>query len=54
MEKPVEFEYKNMGENINTKHSEYLPFISVDGEKLIFTRLLRVLMMSSRKIFIFL
>ena len=40
MENPVEFEYKNMGENINTEHSEYLPFISVDGEKLIFTRLL--------------
>ena len=39
MEKPVEFEYENMGENINTKYSEYLPFISVNGEKLIFTRL---------------
>ena len=40
MEKPVEFEYENMGENINSKYSEYLPFISVNGEKLIFTRLL--------------
>ena len=29
MEKPVEFEYENMGENINSKYSEYLPFISV-------------------------
>ncbi len=40
MENPVEFEYENMGENINTEYSEYLPFISVDGEKFIFTRLL--------------
>ena len=40
MEKPVEFEYENMGENINTEYSEYLPFISVNGEKFIFTRLL--------------
>ena len=40
MEKPVEFVYENMGGNINTKYAEYLPFISVDIENFIFTRLL--------------
>ena len=40
MLKPVEFEYKNMGKNINTEYSEYLPFISINDDKLIFTRLL--------------
>ena len=40
MENPVEFVYENMGGNINTEHAEYLPFISVDGEDFIFTRLL--------------
>ena len=39
-ENPVEFEFENMGENINSELSEYLPFISVDGENFIFTRLL--------------
>ena len=54
MQNPVEFEYENMGENINTEYSEYLPFISVEGEKFIFTRLLPILMENYRKIFIFL
>lgn len=40
LENPVEFVYENMGGNINTEHAEYLPFISVDGEDFIFTRLL--------------
>ena len=35
MENPVEFEYKNMGKNINSEYSEYLPFISVNGKKFI-------------------
>ncbi len=40
MENPVEFDFKNMGKNINTENSEYLPFISADGHEFIFTRLL--------------
>ncbi len=40
IENPVEFEFKNMGKNINTENAEYLPFISVDGNEFIFTRLL--------------
>jgi len=39
-ENQVEFEFKNMGKNINTENAEYLPFISVDGNEFIFTRLL--------------
>jgi len=42
MENPVEFEFENMGENINTENAEYLPFISVDGKELIFTRRLEL------------
>ncbi|MGY8988951.1 MAG: hypothetical protein ACKVJA_01680 [Flavobacteriales bacterium] len=42
MENPVEFEFENMGKNINTENAEYLPFISVDGEELIFTRRLEL------------
>ena len=41
MLKPVEFEYKNMGKNINTEYSEYLPFISINDDN-IFTRLLNI------------
>ena len=40
MENPVEFDFKNMGKNINTENAEYLPFISADGNEFIFTRLL--------------
>ncbi|MBT6808265.1 MAG: OmpA family protein [Flavobacteriales bacterium] len=36
----VEFEFENMGENINSEFSEYLPFISADGNDFIFTRLI--------------
>jgi outer membrane protein OmpA-like peptidoglycan-associated protein/tetratricopeptide (TPR) repeat protein len=32
------FEPRNMGENINTKVSEYYPTLTIDGSKLIFTR----------------
>ena len=39
-ENPVEFEFENMGENINSELSEYLPFISADGNYFIFTRLI--------------
>ncbi|MBT5858745.1 MAG: hypothetical protein HOH88_02645, partial [Flavobacteriales bacterium] len=39
-ENPVEFEFENMGENINSELSEYLPFISTDGNDFIFTRLI--------------
>ena len=42
MENPVEFEFENMGKNINTENAEYLPFISVDGKELIFTRRLEL------------
>jgi len=40
IENPVEFEFENMGKNINTENAEYLPFISADGNEFIFTRLL--------------
>ena len=42
MENPVEFYFSNMGKNINTENAEYLPFISVDGKELIFTRRLEL------------
>tara|TARA_Y100000589_G_scaffold110243_1_gene104786 strand:- start:40576 stop:42540 length:1965 start_codon:yes stop_codon:yes gene_type:complete len=35
---PVPFEPKNMGENINSKYSEYFPTISADGNFFLFTR----------------
>jgi outer membrane protein OmpA-like peptidoglycan-associated protein len=34
---PVPFIPKNLGENINSKHDEYLPSLSIDGKTLIFT-----------------
>ena len=39
-ENPVDFKFFNMGSAINTKNAEYLPFISVDGNDFIFTRLI--------------
>ena len=38
LQNPVEFVPKNMGDKINSNMSEYLPFISIDGEKFIITR----------------
>ena len=38
MQNPVDFDLRNMGENINSKMAEYLPFISADGKKFIITR----------------
>ena len=38
MQNPVDFDLRNMGENINSKMPEYLPFISADGKKFIITR----------------
>ncbi|MCG8701605.1 MAG: hypothetical protein MI922_26370, partial [Bacteroidales bacterium] len=35
---PVEFDPKNLGENINTVDDEYWPSLSADGEKLVITR----------------
>tara|TARA_B100000902_G_scaffold392929_1_gene446173 strand:+ start:3823 stop:5466 length:1644 start_codon:yes stop_codon:yes gene_type:complete len=35
---PVNFTFKNMGSKINSEYSEYLPYISADGNKFIFTR----------------
>ena len=38
---PVEFEAERLSDNINTKNNEYWPSISLDGSKLVFTRLLK-------------
>tara|TARA_B100000902_G_scaffold221471_1_gene210392 strand:+ start:12477 stop:14105 length:1629 start_codon:yes stop_codon:yes gene_type:complete len=38
IENPVEFVPENMGDKINSNMSEYLPFITIDGKKLIITR----------------
>lgn len=38
---PVEFDPQNMGTQINTANDEYWPTPSLDGKKLIFTRLLK-------------
>jgi outer membrane protein OmpA-like peptidoglycan-associated protein/tetratricopeptide (TPR) repeat protein len=35
---PVEFNPKRLSENINSENDEYWPSISLDGEKLVFTR----------------
>jgi outer membrane protein OmpA-like peptidoglycan-associated protein len=35
---PVEFNPERLSENINTENDEYWPSISLDGEKLVFTR----------------
>ena len=37
---PVDFKFQNIGDNINTHNAEYLPYISVNGQTLIFTRLI--------------
>ena len=34
---PVPYEPKSLGANINTKHPEYLPSLTADGERLIYT-----------------
>ncbi|MDA9663612.1 OmpA family protein [bacterium] len=39
-ENPVDFKFFNMGSAINSENAEYLPFISVDGNDFIFTRLI--------------
>jgi len=41
IENPVEFDPKNMGSNVNTEYDEYWPTPSLDGKKLIFTRLMK-------------
>ena len=38
---PVDFNAERLSENINTKNDEYWPSISLDGSKLVFTRLLK-------------
>ena len=38
MQNPVDFDLRNMGENINSRMAEYLPFIAADGKKFIITR----------------
>lgn len=38
---PVEFDPKNMGDRINTSYDEYWPTPSLDGKKLVFTRLIK-------------
>ena len=38
MQNPVDFDSKNMGENINSEMAEYLPFISADGKQFVITR----------------
>ncbi|MCK9163850.1 MAG: OmpA family protein [Bacteroidales bacterium] len=40
LDNPVEFEPRNMGENINTQYDEYLPTLTADEETFIFTRLI--------------
>jgi len=35
---PIPFEYKKLGHGVNTFYSEYSPSISIDGQKLVFTR----------------
>ncbi|MEK7256459.1 MAG: tetratricopeptide repeat protein, partial [Bacteroidota bacterium] len=37
LKNPVPFNPKNLGENINTPDHEYLPTLTADGEKLIYT-----------------
>jgi len=38
IQNPVDFNLRNMGENINSRMAEYLPFISADGKKFMITR----------------
>ena len=39
MKKPVNFKPERLSENINTENDEYWPSVSLDGSKLVFTRL---------------
>ncbi|HPE75192.1 MAG TPA: OmpA family protein [Draconibacterium sp.] len=41
MKNPVDFNPVRLSENINTKNDEYWPSISLEGEKLVFTRRLK-------------
>jgi len=41
IENPVEFDPQNMGDQVNSEYDEYWPTPSLDGKKLVFTRLLR-------------
>ena len=41
MKKPVDFKPERLSENINTENDEYWPSVSLDGDKLVFTRLLK-------------
>jgi outer membrane protein OmpA-like peptidoglycan-associated protein/Tol biopolymer transport system component/Tfp pilus assembly protein PilF len=40
LKNPVSFHPKSLDTNVNTKHSEYLPALTADGETLIYTSLL--------------
>jgi len=41
IENPVEFEPRNMGDQVNSEYDEYWPTPSLDGKKLVFTRLIK-------------
>lgn len=41
IENPVEFDPQNMGDQVNSEYDEYWPTPSLDGKKLVFTRLLK-------------
>lgn len=41
IQNPVEFDPQNMGSEINTANDEYWPTPSLDGKKLVFTRLMK-------------
>lgn len=41
IENPVEFDPQNLGEQVNSEYDEYWPTPSLDGKKLVFTRLLK-------------
>jgi outer membrane protein OmpA-like peptidoglycan-associated protein len=42
IEKPVKFTPQNLGKSVNTPYDEYWPSLTVDGNTLVFTRLLPV------------
>ncbi len=41
LENPVEFEPQNLGDQVNSEYDEYWPTPSLDGKKLVFTRLIK-------------
>lgn len=41
IENPVEFDPQNMGDQVNSDYDEYWPTPSLDGKKLVFTRLIK-------------